>query len=124
MEGIPFPSETAVQPDWIREKYPNYAEDHGMHPELSSVRKVTHRGHTIKITTTYVIEIDGRRHSLHMVVGDDGGLFCHSTPYHRYRSAVDLVETLIDRFPAAFEADASRADPGKKDSGTLTAEDV
>jgi hypothetical protein len=100
---IPFPSDVAVQPDWIRDRYPAYADPHGMEHELTSVRTADHNGHHIKITTTYQIEIDGHSVHLHALVGNDGRLFCHTTPYVQYQSAIDLVKALMDRFPAAFE---------------------
>lgn len=102
LKRIEFPSETAVQPKWVGERHPEYAHDHGMHNELTTVRSAEHRGHEIKITTTYDIEIDGRAVHFHAHVGNDGQLHCHSTPYEKYVSAVDLVKELIDRFPEAF----------------------
>ena len=41
---------------------------------------------------------------------------CHTTPYERYHSTVDLVKTLIDRFPESFAE-------GKGDHGDTHGED-
>lgn len=102
LEAIEFPNEQAIQPSWIAERHPQYSDDHGMHHELTSVRIAEHAGHHIKIMTTYIIEIDGQQVHLHALVGNDGRLHCHTTPYVHYQSAIDLVKTLIDRFPASF----------------------
>ena len=102
LKAIPYPSDQAIQPAWIGDQFPAYAHDHGMQQELSSVRHAEHKGHKITITTTYHIEIDGKSVHIHAAVGNDGRLHCHSTPYDYYQSAVDLVTTLIDRFPDAF----------------------
>ena len=110
LADIEFPSRTAIQPDWIRDRYPEYAVDHGMEHELTSVRMAEHNGHQIKITTTYQIEIDGRPTHLHAMVDNDGKLFCHTTPYVEYQSAVDLVKALMDRFPESFMPEDNRVD--------------
>ena len=102
LKDIPFPSEKPVQPGWIGKKYPQYTDAHSMHRELTSVRTAQHAGHVIKITTTYEIEVDGKTVHLHAMVGDDGQVHCHTTPYVQYHSAVELVKTLIDRFPNSF----------------------
>ncbi len=110
LADIEFPSTMAIQPDWIRDRYPEYAIDHGMDHELTSVRLAEHNGHQIKITTTYQIEIDGRSVHLHAMVDNDGKLFCHTTPYVEYQSAVDLVKALMDRFPESFTPEDGRRD--------------
>lgn len=102
LKEIAYPSETGIQPDWIAQRYPEYATDHDMAHELSSVRTAQHNGRNIKITTTYQIEIDGRSVHLHALVGNNGQLFCHTTPYVEYASAIELVKTLLDKFPDAF----------------------
>lgn len=120
LAAIQYPSPTGIQPDWIAERYPDYARDHGMGHELRSVRTAEYGGHTIKITTTYEIEIDGQSTSLHLRVADDGQLHCHTTPYAQYRSAIDVVKTLLDRFPEAMTA----AESGNGHPGTLTAQEA
>jgi len=110
LKNISFPSATAIQPDWIVERHPQYSKDHGMAHELKSIRVAEHAGHAIRITTQYLIEIDGQTANLHLSVGNDGHLHCHTTPYETYVSAIDVVKTLIDRFPEAF----NRASNGSK----------
>ena len=122
LADIEYPSTTAIQPDWIRDRYPEYATDHGMDHELTSVRLAEHNGHQIKITTRYQIEIDGRSVHLHAMVDNDGQLFCHTTPYVQYQSAVDLVKALMDRFPESFTPEDGRPDelhePAEHESAT------
>ena len=93
----------SAQPSWIRERFPHYVEGIPMRHGLPSVRVAEHAGHHIRITTTHAIEIDGRPVQLHMHVRNDGLLHCNATPYARYASAMDLVRTIIDRFPRAFD---------------------
>ena len=97
----PF-SEQSVQPSWIRERHPEYVDDHELHHSLTSVRAFTHAGHHVKITTSYQIEIDGTPVWFHALVDNEGRLRCHTTPYETYASATELVKKLIDRFPKSF----------------------
>ena len=103
LKHIGFPSGTSIQPGWIRDHHPDYAQDAGMEHELTSERLAEHGGHRILITTTYAIVVDEHPVHLHLRVGNDGQLQCHSTPYTSYVSAMELVKKLIDRFPEAFE---------------------
>lgn len=91
-----------TQPRWIGEKHPAYAESHGSHHGISSVRQFMKGGHHVKITTTYHIEIDDKPVFLHAIVDNEGKLRCHTTPYETYISATELVKTLMERFPGAF----------------------
>jgi hypothetical protein len=102
LEGVNPTAEENVQPEWIRERHPEYVEHHVMHQPLTSVRTFTHAGHQVKITTTYRIEVDGMPVQLHALVDDQGWLISHTTPFVRYGSATDLVKTMIDRFPRSF----------------------
>jgi len=95
-------SRKSVQPDWIREKFPEYVHDNHMDHALISVRSFSHGGHDIKITTSYQIEINGTQIQLHARVDNEGHLHCHTTPYESYSSATDLVKKLIDRYPESF----------------------
>jgi|GEM_PF-1888285 len=108
LKEISYPSQMGIQPDWIVQRFPEYAADHGMEHELSSVRTAQHNGHDIKITTTYQIEIDGRNVHLHALVANNGQLFCHTTPYVEYTSAIELVKALLDKFPDAFRGMGDR----------------
>ncbi len=102
LERVDPTVEENVQPEWIREQYPDYVDDHVMHRSLTSVRTFAHAGHQVKITTTYRIEVDGVPVQLHALVDDQGRLVSHSTPFVSYGSATDMVRALIDRFPESF----------------------
>jgi hypothetical protein len=91
-----------VQPAWIAEQFPAYVGEADMEGELTSVRGFDFRGHAVKITTTYRVEIDGRPVHLHALADDQGNLLCHTFPYRRYRSAVALVRELLERFPEFY----------------------
>jgi hypothetical protein len=93
-------------PDWIKKKFPAYIEPHGKH-EATSVRELTHNGHTIRIITTYKVEVDGKPADMHLSVDEDGQVYTHATPFVTYASAVDLMKEVMDAYPDAFsEADA------------------
>jgi hypothetical protein len=102
LEKVSPTAEENVQPDWIREQYPDYVENHVMHHPLNSVRTFTHAGHQVKITTTYQIEVDGVPVQVHASVDNQGWVFSHATPFVNYGSATGLVKALIDRFPKSF----------------------
>ena len=89
------------QPDWLGDYDPK-----GYQPEqagkLVSVREADHNGHSIKITTTYEIDVDGKAFTGHLMVMQDGNLHCHGIPYQTYSSAVDMMRDLIDLYPESF----------------------
>lgn len=91
----------ANQPAWIADQHPDHVAGHGAH-QLTSLRTAEHAGHTIEIATTYEIRIDGQPVHLHASVSNDGRVMCHSTPYVAYRSTVDLVKSLLDRYGDAL----------------------
>ena len=94
------PTSALTQPDWIQRQFPHYVHAHG--GPVSSTREFYTAGHHVKITTTYVIEVDGAPIYLHAAVGDDGKLMCHSAPYSRFQSAVEMVKAVIENNPEAF----------------------
>src|SRR4051794_8749049 len=54
-------------PQWVKTRFPFYVEPHGKH-EATSVRELTHKGHTVRIITTYRVEVDGDAADLHLSV--------------------------------------------------------
>ena len=85
-------------PEWVKTKFPSYVEPHGKH-EATSVRELTHKGHTVRIITTYRVEVDGKPADLHLSVDEDGQVFTHATPFVTYASAVDLMKAVMDDIP-------------------------
>ena len=69
---------------------------HGHQKSFSSTRAAYHRGHKIKIKTTYRIEIDDEPLTLHTMVLDDGTVHCHGLPNYVFPSAIDLAKSIID----------------------------
>jgi len=102
-------------PEWVRKDFPSYLESR--HEELvRSVRTLESRGHTITITTTYEVKVDGRLITLHMMVDEQGLLWSHLCPYQSFASATELVRHLLERLPHLFEA-AQPLHPGHGEGG-------
>ena len=83
-----------------------YIIDHGSHNhgnKLESIRKDEHKGHKIVITTTYDIEVDGKKIFPPMHVSNNGSVGTHTLPNYASNSAIELVKTLIDCFPEDFK---------------------
>ncbi|MDQ3185104.1 MAG: hypothetical protein M3Q16_01295 [Pseudomonadota bacterium] len=91
-------------PDWVKTKFPTYVASHGgAHGhEATSVRQLTHKGHDVKIITTYRIEVDGKPAGMHLSVDEEGQVYTHATPFVTYGSAVDLMKSVMDAYPDAF----------------------
>ena len=69
-------------------------EDHhgGGHGASVTVRTVTHRGHEIRIETTYRITIDGEEFAGPLEVLDHGAVHYHGLPQYAVPSAVALMK--------------------------------
>src|SRR5512139_1012044 len=70
--------------------------DHGEDGTSTSVREVEHRGHHVRIETTYRITIDGQPLPGHVEVLPSGRVHYHRFPQYAPQSAVDVVKTVID----------------------------
>ncbi|MGH3912494.1 MAG: hypothetical protein ACRDTC_03645 [Pseudonocardiaceae bacterium] len=64
----------------------------------STVRTATHRGHEIKITTTYQVTIDGEPLKGMLEVLGDGRVHYHGLPQYALPSAMDMLRRVIDYF--------------------------
>jgi hypothetical protein len=62
----------------------------------TTVREVRHKGHRIRIETTYRITVDGRPVTGHIEVNNAGRVHYHSIPNQEFGSAVDMVKRIID----------------------------
>ncbi len=69
---------------------------HGHQKSFTSTREALHRGHRIKVRTTYVIEIDDEPLTVHTQVMDDGSVHCHGLPNYAFTSAIDMVRAVVD----------------------------
>jgi hypothetical protein len=97
-----------IPPEWVKTKFPSYVEPHGKH-EATSVRQLAHKGHTVRIITTYRVEVDGKPADLHLSVDEDGQVFTHATPFVTYASAVDLMKAVMDAYPEDAFSNSSTA---------------
>jgi hypothetical protein len=88
-------------PHWVKTRFPEYIEPHAPH-ETTVVREFMHAGHTVKIITTYRVEVDGKPIQAHLSVDEDGRVFTHATPFVTYDSAVELMKAVVDTYPDAF----------------------
>jgi hypothetical protein len=93
--------ETAATPAQLGAAVNLYQDDlhrlHHMHEDGSgSVRHVTYKGHDIRITTTYHIELDGAEITGHLLVNNAGSVHYHAIPNQEFASAVDLVKRIVD----------------------------
>ncbi|MFO0905064.1 MAG: hypothetical protein U0939_18810 [Pirellulales bacterium] len=94
-------------PAWVRTNFAAYIAPQAGH-EMTSVRELSHAGHTVKIITTYRIEVDGHAIHLHFSVDEDGQVHTHAIPFVTYNSATDLMKAVINAYPGAF---AGHGDP-------------
>lgn len=85
---------------------------HGGHDESgpaavgpTSVRTAYHKGHEIRIETTYNVTIDGRKLDTGLEVLDNGTVHYHGLPQYAVPSAVDLIKRIIDYFGTEPPAD-------------------
>ena len=70
---------------------------HGVEAGTStSVREIEHKGHDVRIETTYRITIDGRPLQGHVEVLPSGAVHYHRFPQYAPQSALDVVRTVID----------------------------
>lgn len=75
-------------------------QHHG-HPE-QSVREDEYQGHHIVIKTTYEVTVDGKPFQAQLGVSNAGYVQYHGIPNVGFASAVELMHSVIDQFPAEF----------------------
>jgi hypothetical protein len=75
--------------------------DHGTDGESTSVRTAVHRGHEIRIETTYRVTIDGKPLEGGLEVLDNGAVHYHGLPQYALPSAIDMCKRVLDYFGTA-----------------------
>ena len=75
---------------------------HGAGHDTDAIREVEYKGHHIVIKTTYRITVDGKLFKGELGVTNDGIVHYHGMPTAGFDSAVDLMKSVIDNFPAEF----------------------
>jgi hypothetical protein len=81
------------------------------HHEDMTVREASYRGHSIRIVTTYDIEVDGSPVTGHMLVTNEGTVHYHAIPNQEFASAVDMVKRMIDLAPEQFAVPSPAGNP-------------
>ncbi|HKU44357.1 MAG TPA: hypothetical protein VJR89_39630 [Polyangiales bacterium] len=97
----PFSEKSAV-PDWVRRKYPAYAEHTHTTGPVTSSRTIHAGGHEIEVRTTYEVRLDGQAVALNIMVDSDGRLWTHLCPYATFATAPELVEYVLEHAPEAL----------------------
>jgi hypothetical protein len=80
-----------------------HGHDHGM-----SVRETYYKGRRIVIRTTYDVTVDGKKFDAALGVSNSGQVHYHGMPNVGFDSAIDLMKSVIDQFPEAFQKKATR----------------
>jgi hypothetical protein len=73
-----------------------------VHAPAEAVREDEYKGHRILVKATYEVSIDGRPLLLHLSLGNDGTVHCHSLPNYVSGSLMDVMHRLIDVYPEDF----------------------
>ena len=71
---------------------------HGEGGVSTSVRTAVHRGHEIRIETTYAITIDGKPLEGGLEVLNNGAVHYHGLPQYALPSAIDMCRRVLDYF--------------------------
>ncbi len=77
-------------------------DPHSGHHRSQSVREEHYKGHRIVIKTSYDVTVDGRKFNAALAVSNSGNVEYHGMPNVGFASAVDLMRSVIDQFPAEF----------------------
>jgi hypothetical protein len=95
-------AEAAPHPAWVKRDFPRYAAAGHATDHAASTRILYAGGHSIEITTTYSVSIDGQVVPVHMMVDSDGQLWSHLCPYRTFANATDLLRYLVEHVPDAL----------------------
>ena len=97
LDGVATPDQLAAAVEHYGDDLARLSQPHG-HP-TESVREVVYRGHRIRITTSYRIEVDDVAITGPLLVTHEGTLHYHAIPNQEFASAVDMVKGIIDLAP-------------------------
>jgi hypothetical protein len=100
LDEVVSPREQAAAVEHYRADLQRLHEPH--HHGETTVREDSYRGHTIRIVTTYEIEVDGLPVTGHLLVTNEGSVHYHAIPNQEFASAVDMVRRMIDLAPEQF----------------------
>src|SRR5260370_11016661 len=99
--------EQAATPEQLAAALDLYREDlarlHHMHDHPNeSIREATYKGHTIRVKTTYEIDVDGAPITGHLLLSNARTIHYHAIPNQEFASAIDMVKRIIDLLPAGL----------------------
>jgi hypothetical protein len=100
LDEVVSPHEQAAGMEHHRSELQRLHESH--HHGTSTVREISYRAHTIRVVTSYEIEVDGHPVTGHVLVTNEGTLHYHAIPNQEFPSALDMVKRMIDLAPDQF----------------------
>jgi hypothetical protein len=100
LDEVVSPQEQAAGVEHHRTDLQRLHEPH--HHSNTTVREVTHGTHTIRVVTSYEIEVDGQPVTGHLLVTNEGTVHYHAIPNQEFTSALDMVKRIIDLAPEEF----------------------
>jgi hypothetical protein len=100
LDEVVSPQEQAAGLHYHRTALQRLHEPH--HHGNVTVREVAYGTHTIRVITSYDIEVDGQPVTGHLLVTNEGSLHYHAIPNQEFPSALDMVKRMIDLAPDQF----------------------
>lgn len=100
LDEVVSPQEQAAGMEYHRTDLQRLHEPH--HHGNTTVRQVTYGTHTIRVVTSYDIEVDGQPVTGHLLVTNEGAVHYHAIPNQEFPSAIDMVRRMIDLAPDQF----------------------
>lgn len=100
LDEVVSPQQQAAGVEFHRADLQRLHEPH--HHGNTTVREVTYRTHTIRVVTSYDIEVDGQPVTGHLLVTNEGSVHYHAIPNQEFASALDMVKRMIDLAPDQF----------------------
>ncbi len=100
LDEVVSPLEQAAGMEYHRNDLQRLHEPH--HHGNTTVREVTHGTHSIRVVTSYDIEVDGQPVTGHLLVTNEGAVHYHAIPNQEFASALDMVKRMIDLAPDQF----------------------
>jgi hypothetical protein len=100
LDEVVSPQQQAAGMEHHRTDLQRLHESH--HHGTTTVREVTYGTHTIRVVTSYDIEVDGQPVTGHVLVTNEGAVHYHAIPNQEFPSALDMVKRMIDLAPDQF----------------------
>jgi hypothetical protein len=108
LDEVVSPQQQAAGMEYHRTDLQRLHESH--HHGTTTVRELTYGTHTIRVVTSYDIEVDGHPVTGHVLVTNEGAVHYHAIPNQEFPSALDMVKRMIDLAPDQFPDPESPGD--------------